>query len=109
MKRLATLPEPNPRSGPPTTSEYELVEFEMSLSGQQSVYNAIVRTSESHWRQLATLPVQAPVTPSREPAPVVIVETDDRSLLVLALTVLAIVLWIGVVLLAIAVVKGATA
>jgi hypothetical protein len=50
-------PPPNRRRGPLTTTEYELVEFDRSMTGQRAVYHAIVRTSEGWWRQIRDLPV----------------------------------------------------
>jgi hypothetical protein len=51
------VPPPNRRRGPLTTTEYELVEFDRSMTGQRAVYHAIVRTSEGWWRQIRELPI----------------------------------------------------
>jgi hypothetical protein len=48
------VPPPNRRRGPLTTTEYELVEFDRSMTGQRAVYHAIVRTSTDRGTMSAT-------------------------------------------------------
>lgn len=106
MKGLTTYPEPNPRHGPLTLTEYELVEFEMTMPGQDAVYNAIVRTSERQFEQATTLPVQIPVTAPAAPELAPTGRDLARPLLQFAVT--AAIVWVvtGVGLALWAVVEG---
>lgn len=108
MKRLLTFPEPNPRHGPLTLTEYELVEFAMTMPGQDAVYSAIVRTSERHYQQVTTLPRQIDVTVPAAPVPEPASPGPDLSRPLLQFAATVVVLWIvtGVVLALWALVEG---
>ena len=107
MKHLTAMPEPNPRRGPLTINEYQLVEFDCTQTGQVAVSNAIVRTSERHYEQATTLPARITVTAPAGPEPTLPTRDLSRSLYQFAGTI--VVLWIvaGVVLALLALVKGA--